>query len=105
LSKFIVANLATAFVLIAASAVFAAPDSNTCAPPADQSSASSAAPPAQSQAPFTAAATPASQPTPAQAAKKKSPSDVICKPDAGTGSRVGGVKICLTREQWRERED
>jgi hypothetical protein len=102
LSKFIVANLASAFVLIAASAVLAAPDSNTSAPPADQSSASSVAP---SQAPSTAAATPASQPTPAQAAKKKSPSDVICKPDAGTGSRVGGVKICLTREQWRERED
>jgi hypothetical protein len=104
LSRFIVANLATAFVLIAAGSVFAAHDSNTSSPPADQSSAS-AAPAAQSQAPSTAAAPPTSQPAATQTAKKKSPSDVICKPDAGTGSRVGGVKICLTREQWRERED
>jgi hypothetical protein len=105
LSKFIVANLASVFVLVGASAVFAAPDSTTSSPPADQSSASLTAPAAQSPAPATAVATPASQPTPAQAAKKKAPSDVICKPDVGTGSRVGGVKICLTREQWRERED
>jgi hypothetical protein len=52
-------------------------------------------------------AAPAAQPAPAQVAKKKGPSpdDVICKPDSGTGSRVGGMKICLTRAEWRQREN
>lgn len=101
MSKFIVANLASVFVLMAAGSVFAAPDSNTSTPPADQTSASASA--AQSPAPSSDVQTPPSKP--AQAAKQKSPSDIICKPDTGTGSRVGGVKICLTREQWKERDD
>jgi hypothetical protein len=93
LSKFIVANLASALVLTAVSSVFAAPD-----PAQAPSAQASTAPAAQS---------PAAQATPTQTAKKKAPSpdDVICKPDSGTGSRVGGMKICMTRAEWRQRED
>jgi len=40
----------------------------------------------------------------AQAAKKKASSDIVCKPDVGTGSRVGGMKICMTRAEWKQRE-
>jgi hypothetical protein len=94
LSKVLAATLASASLLIAGS-VSAEPDPTP--PPA--ASADAAASAAQAPAP-----TPAPAPAP-QAAKKKLPSDIICKPDVGTGTRVGGAKICLTREEWRQREN
>lgn len=100
LSKFIVANLASALVLMAASSVLAAtePTDTPTSPP------TASPPPAADQA--AQSPSPTSKPATTQVAKKKpSPDDVICKPDVGTGSRVGGVKICLTRAQWREREN
>ena len=99
LSKFIVANLASALVLMAASAVFAAADPTPSSPPTDQASAPAAQSPAS-----TTPAVPAAQPTAAKVAKKPSPSDIICKPDTGTGSRVGGAKICMTRAEWKQRD-
>ncbi|HEY2176944.1 MAG TPA: hypothetical protein VGH15_00050 [Caulobacteraceae bacterium] len=95
MSKFIVASLASAFVLTAAGSLFAA--GNTTPAPAPTPQAAAAEP----------AAPPTAQLTPAQAAaaaKKKSDTQVICKPDSGTGSRVGGLKICMTREEWRHRD-
>ena len=98
MSKFFVANLASALVLIAAGAAFAGADPT----PAPQSPADASAPAAQSTS---AAQSPAPKQTTAKVAKAKSPDDIICKPDIGTGSRVGGAKICLTRAQWKEREN
>jgi hypothetical protein len=99
MSKFIVANLASALALITAGSVLAAstPDASPQARAAAAQTPPSASAPDPSKAPV-------AQKT-AQAAKKKAPSpdEVLCKPDVGTGSRVGGAKICLTRAQWRER--
>ncbi|MGH7022917.1 MAG: hypothetical protein ACREEB_04900 [Caulobacteraceae bacterium] len=92
-TKLIVASLASILALTAAGSLFAAGDPT--APPA---------PTAQATVPATQSPAPAPNPKTALAAKKPSPKDVICKPDPGTGSRVGGVKICLTREEWRQRE-
>lgn len=101
MSKIIAANLASALVLIAAGSAFAAPDSTPSPAPTAQDPSSAAQSPSASQP----AQTPAAQQAAAAGAKKKpSPDDVICKPDVGTGSRVGGAKICLTRAQWRQRQ-
>ena len=100
MSKFFVANLASAFVLIAAGAAFAGVDPT----PAPQTPAGATAPAAQSTAASSAQSPTTKQPA-AKVAKAKSPDDIICKPDTGTGSRVGGAKICLTRAQWKEHEN
>jgi hypothetical protein len=98
LSKFIVASLASALALTAVSSVLADPDPAPAATPPAQSSAAPADQATQMPAP-------AAQPAPAPIAKKKGPSpdDVICKPDTETDSRLGGKKICLTREEWKTR--
>ena len=101
MSRFIVCALASALALTTAGQVFAAPD--TTAPtsgPMDPAPAAAAQDPAQTPAQAAAAKAAA-----AAAAKKKADADVICKPDSGTGSRVGGMKICMTRKEWRERQD
>jgi hypothetical protein len=94
LSKSFVASLASAFVLTAACSAFAATDP-TPAPTAQTpvASAPAAAPAAKDQTQ-----------APQKTAQKKAPSpdDIICKYDDGTGSRLGSVKICLTRAQWKE---
>ena len=99
LSKFIVATLASAFALTAISSVFAAADPALSSAPTAQSSAVSSASAAQSPTPSPAPS------TAAKVAKKPSPSDIICKPDSGTGTRIGGAKICMSRADWKQRED
>ena len=98
MSKVFVAALASVLALTVSGAAFAADDTTPAPAPTEQAQAPAAAVADQSAAP-------ASKAPAAQAPKKKADSDVICKPDAGTGSRVGGMKICLTRKEWRERED
>jgi hypothetical protein len=97
LSKFFVTNLAFVFVLTVASSGLAVADPATSsAPDSAQVDQSAAAAPAT---------TPAPAPAPAKAAKKQPlPTDIICKPDSGTGGRLGGPKICMTRADWRKRE-
>jgi hypothetical protein len=101
LSKMIAANLASAFVLLAAGAVFAATDPTPPSPPPTAGPSAAAA-----QSPAAATATQPAAPAATQVAKKKapSPSDIICRPDTGTGSRVGGAKICMSRADWRQRD-
>jgi hypothetical protein len=43
--------------------------------------------------------------TNAQAAKSEEPAEkVICKRIDATESRLGAKKVCLTEEQWKQRE-
>jgi hypothetical protein len=99
LSKNFIANLASAFVLTAAVSAFAAPDTvQTSAAPA--TAAAPAAP--QAAQPAAQATTQTASAKPAK--KQPLPTDIICKPDSGTGSRLGGEKICMTREDWRKHD-
>ncbi len=46
-------------------------------------------------------------PTPAEAPRSSTPSrldpnQVICKRQVDTGSRLGGTKICHTRQEWAD---
>ncbi len=51
----------------------------------------------------TAAATPAAPAEAMPAAKPKSKgSEVVCKSEDVTGSRLGAHKVCQTRDQWRQ---
>jgi hypothetical protein len=102
MSRFSVAALAATYALTIAGVAFAAPDVTASSGSADVPGAPAQAP---SAAPADQPMAPLSKGSAAQAAKKKADSEVICKPDSGTGSRVGGLKICMTRKEWRERDD
>jgi hypothetical protein len=52
----------------------------------------------------TAAATPA-QATQAQTSAETKSEKKICKREQATESRLGSKRICLTAQQWRERQD
>ena len=52
--------------------------------------------------PAPAAATTAAPPPAKAAAPAPDPKQVICTHEAVTGSRLGGGRICHTREEWTE---
>jgi hypothetical protein len=59
---------------------------------------------AQTQGPSTSPSTPAAQPSKAAHAKPAfgSPDEVICKHQDIPGSRLGGARVCHTRQEWDE---
>jgi invasion protein IalB len=50
----------------------------------------------------TLAATPATSPAPKKADANHT---VICKTSETTGTRLTGTRVCLTKEQWAERDE
>ncbi len=49
-------------------------------------------------------AEPQPEPSPTPVAKKDTSSKLICRREVKTSSRMGAPKVCLTRQQWEERD-
>ncbi len=43
-------------------------------------------------------------PSPAPVVKKEASNKLICRREVKTSSRMGAPKVCLTRQQWDERD-
>ena len=44
-------------------------------------------------------------PSPAPVVKKEASNKMICRREVKTSSRMGAAKICLTRQQWEEKDE
>ncbi len=53
---------------------------------------------------FAQSAEPQPVPSPAPVAKKEASDKLICRREVKTSSRMGAAKICLTRQQWEEKD-
>ncbi len=56
----------------------------------------------------TTTAQPVANPAPAATPKAKTADanhTVVCKTSGTTGTRLGGTRVCLTAEQWAERDE
>jgi hypothetical protein len=67
--------------------------------------AGAAAPSQPAAGPSSAEVVPVASNTPAVDSARKDPTEVICRREPVPNTRLGGQRICMTREDWTRRAD